>query len=67
MYLNTRSLFIADLLELSRSTKALCEFSGRSEPLVTDVILAMVEMGKLTIEVSHTKHTFHIVLFLTSV
>lgn len=33
------------LLELSRSTKALCEFSGRSEPLVTDVILAMVEMG----------------------
>lgn len=33
------------LLELSRSTKALCEFSGRSEPLVTDVIIAMVEMG----------------------
>lgn len=63
LVLNTWVCFFTDLLELSRSTKALCEFSGRSEPLVTDVILAMVEMGKITIEVSHIKHSFHIVLF----
>jgi hypothetical protein len=34
------------LTELSRSAKALSELAGRTDPVVGDVVVAMVEMGK---------------------
>ena len=35
------------MFELSKSTKALCELSCRTEPLVSDVSLALIEMGTI--------------------
>ncbi|ESO05792.1 hypothetical protein HELRODRAFT_171464 [Helobdella robusta] len=34
------------LYELGRSTKAVAELAGRTEPLLTDVIIALAEMGQ---------------------
>ena len=38
-------LFFSDLTELGRSTRAYSELSGRTEPLLSDVVMAMIEMG----------------------
>ena len=37
---------IVDICELGRSSKAFSELSGRTDPLVSDVAIALVEMGK---------------------
>jgi len=34
------------MTELTRSTKAYSELTGRTEPMVTDVVVALIEMGK---------------------
>ncbi|GFT26932.1 transcription initiation factor TFIID subunit 8 [Trichonephila clavipes] len=33
------------IFELARSSRAFCELSGRSEPIVSDVVMGLVEMG----------------------
>ncbi|CAG2174623.1 unnamed protein product [Oppiella nova] len=33
------------IFEIGRSSQAFCELSGRTEPLVGDVVMALVEMG----------------------
>jgi len=39
-------LFDAVITELARSTKAFAELGGRTHPLIADVVVALVEMGR---------------------
>jgi len=34
------------ITELARSTKAFAELGGRTHPLIADVVVALVEMGR---------------------
>lgn len=56
-------LCVAVLMELGNSSRSYCELAGRIEPMIGDVILALVGMGfnPNTIEV-HAKRTNHSVL-----
>lgn len=38
-------MIVSLICELGRSSRAYCELTGRTEPLVGDVVMAMVEMG----------------------
>ena len=40
------TLTFVDLLELGRSSQAMAELAGRTEAMVTDVMMALVEMGQ---------------------
>jgi Bromodomain associated len=46
MFMHLYHLYVV-LAELARSTKAFSELAGRTDPLLGDVIMAMVEMGEL--------------------
>ena len=37
---------VTDISELGRSARAYSELSGRTEPLPSDVVISLVEMGK---------------------
>ena len=39
-------LFFTDIAEVGRSTRAFSELAGRTESMVSDVVLTLVEMGK---------------------
>jgi len=39
-------LFFAVISELARSAKAFAELGGRTHPLVADIVVALVEMGR---------------------
>lgn len=40
--------FWTDIGEVGRSTRAFNELAGRTESMVSDVVLALVEMGKFS-------------------
>ena len=42
-------IYILVLTELGRSTQAFAELAGRTEGLMTDVIMALIEMGLFTL------------------
>ena len=48
-HVNCNWLLVVVMTELGRSAKGLCELSGRTEPVVGDVIVALIEMGTLHI------------------
>lgn len=40
-------IFFSVLTELGRSSQAFAELAGRTEGMMTDVVMALIEMGKL--------------------
>lgn len=42
-----RYIFFSVLTELGRSSQAFAELAGRTEGMMTDVVMALIEMGKL--------------------
>lgn len=45
------------ITELARSSKAFAELGGRTQPLVADIVVALVEMGRL---LTHVLFTFNV-------
>ena len=39
-------IFVSDISEVGRSAQALTELSCRTRPMVSDVSMALIEMGK---------------------
>lgn len=40
-------IFFSVLTELGRSSQAFAELAGRTEGMMTDVVMALIEMGKV--------------------
>lgn len=51
-------IFFSVLTELGRSSQAFAELAGRTEGMMTDVVMALIEMGELP-------NLIHVVCFLS--
>jgi len=49
---------VAVISELARSAKAFAELGGRTHPLVSDIVVALVEMGR-----HYTRSYLHVYFF----